>query len=199
MICDSGVGPDRIRPSLRYFVIAPDGSKYGPADIQTLRAWMIEGRIAATTMLEEEGTRRQVQAQSVIKFGEAPTFNQPSVPYVRKPEFAPRGDQGNGDIVLSYICSALTILCCCFFNVGSFIYANRAISKGHPKGNTARVVAIVALILWIITTLITIPFLGKLKDWTMQQVNQAQQQSQEEPTGAGEGDKGVEHIVNGGG
>src|SRR6185436_3613657 len=113
--------------AVRYFVIAPDGSKYGPADIPTLRAWMIEGRLTATTMLEQEGTGQRVQAQNVVKFGEAQPFVQQPMNYQRRPEFTPTGDDGSRDIMLSYICSAMTILCCCFFNFVAFRYANRAI------------------------------------------------------------------------
>jgi len=42
---------------MRYFVVGMDGKTYGPVDIQTLRAWIREGRVRSDTELrEEEGT-----------------------------------------------------------------------------------------------------------------------------------------------
>ena len=48
-----------------YFVIGDDGSRYGPADIDTLVAWAAEGRIVASTMLIDRGTEEQVRAASL--------------------------------------------------------------------------------------------------------------------------------------
>jgi len=51
--------------SLYYFVIAIDGGRYGPADIDTLVQWVAEGRIAAETQLIERGTERALRADSI--------------------------------------------------------------------------------------------------------------------------------------
>ncbi len=48
-----------------YFVIGDDGGRYGPADIDTLVAWVAEGRIVASTMLIDRGTEEQVRADSL--------------------------------------------------------------------------------------------------------------------------------------
>ncbi|MFQ5495878.1 MAG: TM2 domain-containing protein [Phycisphaerae bacterium] len=48
-----------------YFVIAEDGSRYGPADIDTLVQWAREGRVVDSTILIERGTERQVKADSI--------------------------------------------------------------------------------------------------------------------------------------
>lgn len=45
-----------------YFVIAEDGSRYGPADIDTLVQWTREGRVIGSTALVERGTERQLSA-----------------------------------------------------------------------------------------------------------------------------------------
>lgn len=45
-----------------YFVIAQDGSRYGPADVDTLVSWAREGRLVGDTQLIERGTERQVRA-----------------------------------------------------------------------------------------------------------------------------------------
>ncbi|MFQ5422503.1 MAG: TM2 domain-containing protein [Phycisphaerae bacterium] len=48
-----------------YFVIAIDGGRYGPADIDTLVQWVAEGRISAETQLIERGTERSLRADSI--------------------------------------------------------------------------------------------------------------------------------------
>jgi hypothetical protein len=50
---------------MRYFVVAEDGSKYGPADVKLLNAWVAEGRLLPVMTLEEEGSHHQVTAASV--------------------------------------------------------------------------------------------------------------------------------------
>jgi len=50
---------------MRYFVIGDDGQKYGPADVATLNSWITEGRLLATTLLENEATGERVAAQAL--------------------------------------------------------------------------------------------------------------------------------------
>lgn len=161
---------------MRYFVIAPDGSKYGPADLPTLRAWVAEGRIVADTMLEEEKSRQRVAARMVAGLFSTESMSglPPVGAHVPRAERSKPGDNGNSDLLWSYVCSAMTIVCCCFFNIGGWVYANKAIAKGNPGGKTARIVAGIFLVLWIITTILTIPFLGQLKDMAMKMINQDQ-------------------------
>jgi hypothetical protein len=152
---------------LRYFVIAPDGSKFGPADIATLRAWIGEGRIAPDTILEEEASRQRVAARFVagLTFPEMPSFIGATPPYATKPEYAKQGDNGSRDLIMSYICSAMSIICCGFFIIGGFTFAASATRKGNPKGRIATAVAVFFLFLWIITTIIEIKFFGDLKNY----------------------------------
>ena len=48
-----------------YFVIGQDGSRYGPADVDTLVAWAREGRLVAQTTLIERGTDRRLVARDI--------------------------------------------------------------------------------------------------------------------------------------
>ncbi len=48
-----------------YFVIAEDGTRYGPADIDTLVAWTREGRLVESTALVERGTERNLRADQI--------------------------------------------------------------------------------------------------------------------------------------
>lgn len=50
---------------MKYFVVWPDGRKFGPADIATLSQWKHEGRINDDSDLEEEGTGRVVKLSEV--------------------------------------------------------------------------------------------------------------------------------------
>lgn len=62
------IGTQRDRgvwPAVYYFVQANDGQRYGPADVDTLVAWVMEGRIVAGTVLIERGTDRPVSADSL--------------------------------------------------------------------------------------------------------------------------------------
>lgn len=48
-----------------YYVQGNDGQRYGPADVDTLVAWVMEGRIVAGTVLIERGTDRPMSADSL--------------------------------------------------------------------------------------------------------------------------------------
>jgi len=39
----------------QYFVAGPDGKEYGPADLETLRQWVREGRVVKATHIRKEG------------------------------------------------------------------------------------------------------------------------------------------------
>jgi hypothetical protein len=154
---------------LRYFVIAPDGSRYGPADLNTLKAWVAQGRITPDTILEEEASRQRVPARMVAGLfaAEGPG----SVPPVGQPMYPRRVETGRGaandgtvDVFLSYACSAMSILCCGLFLFGAFMYASRAISKGNRGGYAARIVAIFFTVLYCVSSILMVMFWGQIQD-----------------------------------
>jgi len=49
----------------RYFVLADDGTKYGPADVATLNQWISDGRVHHQTLLEQEGSGITFRAAAV--------------------------------------------------------------------------------------------------------------------------------------
>lgn len=161
-------------PGLRYFVIAPDGSKYGPADVNTLRQWLAQGRITPDTLLEEESSRQRFQAKLVAGLF-APEGPSSAVGYSRgTPKFEQgrgSGSDGSIDVFLSYACSAMSILCCGLFIIGGFVYASRAISKGNRGGYAARIVAIFFLVLYCVTSILMVMFFDQVKDFIMQRFN----------------------------
>lgn len=50
---------------MRYYVVAEDGSKYGPAGVTLLNHWIEEGRLLPEMILEEDGSHHKVTAASV--------------------------------------------------------------------------------------------------------------------------------------
>ncbi|MBS1710031.1 MAG: hypothetical protein JSS65_15070 [Armatimonadetes bacterium] len=141
----------------RYLVVMPDGTKYGPADVTTLRQWVAEGRINAQTNLQEEMTGRtilagslpglsmvQSAAQQVIQ---QPTYQQPTVPYPRMDPVAQYGDGGKADYTRSLVFSILGFLCCpLVFSSLGIVYGNKAKQAGHPNGQTAVILGVISLV-----------------------------------------------------
>ena len=69
---------------MRYFVVTPDGSQYGPADMHTLNAWAQQGRLLPHTMLRDESTGHTLAAGdlnglSFTSFQSAPSLDNPGV------------------------------------------------------------------------------------------------------------------------
>lgn len=60
--------PDRIN-RLRYYVVFPNGQRYGPADVRTLQLWVAENRVGPATVLEEEGSGRSMLAHMMPELG----------------------------------------------------------------------------------------------------------------------------------
>ncbi len=50
-----------------YHVIGSGGSKFGPADVTTLKQWVTENRVTPTTMLEDAVTGRQFPASELTE------------------------------------------------------------------------------------------------------------------------------------
>ncbi|MBS1701447.1 MAG: DUF4339 domain-containing protein [Armatimonadetes bacterium] len=137
---------------MNYFVIGNDGQKYGPADIATLNQWAQEGRLTPTTMLEDAATGQQTMASQMpgISFPVAAPGAPSYGPTYQAGNFTPGGmmDDGSGDITKVWIFSALSLLCCpIIFGILAIVYASNAQKKGHPQGQTAMIVAVVALVL----------------------------------------------------
>jgi hypothetical protein len=67
---------------MRYFVLAPDGERYGPADIPTLNEWAASNRLFGSSKLVEEMSGALVTASSVqgLVFGPAPSAAGPMQP-----------------------------------------------------------------------------------------------------------------------
>jgi len=163
---------------VKYFVILPDGQRFGPADIQLLNQWAAEGRVLPTTMLEQEGTQMQIPASSVPGLalsapgpfstppqgmGQAPGAGPHSYAGYYRPPNAMGGDLGHNDLTLAWVFSSLG-LCVCFLGgccnlfgllglLGSIlglVFSTRAQQKGNPGAQAAKVFSWVVFSLQII-------------------------------------------------
>ena len=118
---------------MEYYVIGPDGAKYGPGDIPTLQQWIAENRIGQQTILEDVATAQRAFASQVSGLTFAPSVANmapppvseapgplagpgPGSPYESPPGYYPRqgvaGDGGKTLIMWSWICSGVGIICC---------------------------------------------------------------------------------------
>jgi hypothetical protein len=75
-----------------YYVVGPDGNRYGPADLPTLNAWIAQGRIAPQSILEDAHTRSRTTAGMVpgLIFAAMPPTAAPApFPYSPPPAYSP--------------------------------------------------------------------------------------------------------------
>ncbi|MBN9502050.1 MAG: hypothetical protein BGO01_10460 [Armatimonadetes bacterium 55-13] len=128
---------------MKYFVVLPDGQRFGPADLPLLNQWASEGRILPDTLLEEEGTLRRLSASALPGLNLAGTMAQPTSPMTNSNPFPPTGQAplypgqpdaqgyqgyyrgpgpgvgfGESDLNLAWIFGALSLLVC--FGGGCF-------------------------------------------------------------------------------
>lgn len=162
---------------MEYFVIAPDGSRYGPADAATLSQWARENRVTASSVLEGTDGIRYAPNQIPGLVLPAPGMQSGGMgaPGVGTPGYGPTGsaspgyapyphdihggDNGQQDITKAWVFGAIGLLCCpIVFSTMGIVYANKASQKGHPNAKMALVFSIVTLILGIIIGVLFNPF-----------------------------------------
>src|SRR5687767_841182 len=117
---------------MTYYVVGPDGNRYGPADVATLNQWAMEGRLTQETWVEEVQTGQRVLATVVpgIRLGPPPQPD-PTDVYGR---FRPHGfsipDNGSKDVTYAFVWGAAGLLCCAIFAVIGIVFALKAKEKG---------------------------------------------------------------------
>ncbi len=166
--------------ALRYFVYAPNGQRFGPADLPTLQQWVSEGRVLPSSLVEQElsGDRMAASAVPGLQFaGNAPYG--PSAPMggVQQPGQTPYASYhrpgmsgpspvtvpGNNEITISWICGAVgisTFFGCVWFPFGGLApiilggigmwQGAKARDLGHSQGQSAYVFSLVVLVLGIV-------------------------------------------------
>lgn len=136
---------------MNYFVIGPDGNRYGPADQATINSWVAEGRVLPETLLEEEISMRRLPARMVPGL----FFEQPKTDWSKPPQAgspyprygAPSVDTGQSELTAAWVLGGVNTLVCCPILPGFGLYmANKAAAKGHPGANAAKIFNLVMLI-----------------------------------------------------
>jgi hypothetical protein len=136
--------------TLRYFVVWPDGQRFGPADEKLLTLWAAERRIGAGTLLEEEGTRRVVPAtqlpslQALFGMGAGPSASptwQSSFPAAKKSSVEVTWAWGLA--LLAIVCFPLHYVLAILATVLSCV----AITKRQPTAIAALIFSIAVLVL----------------------------------------------------
>lgn len=157
-----------------YFVVLPDGQKFGPADLRTLNQWATEGRILSNTVIEDAQTGQRFQAGSLPglqltqTMGHSPypapgTMNPPNqyAAYTR-PGTGGNSSVGSNDLTLSYVFGALGIGLCAMcgpvlgivFPILGLVYAKKAEDQRNPSANSAKILNYIALGLQILSLIV---------------------------------------------
>jgi len=133
---------------MRYFVIGSNGELYGPADVETLNKWILEGRLSPTTEIQEElgGVRFAASLLEGLSFGSSyPRGMVPPQQII---------DNGATEMKNAWIYGLIGLFC---FGIVlgpvGLVYAIKAKQKGHPQ-------AVGGIILCSITTLGAMVWLG---------------------------------------
>lgn len=151
---------------MQYYVIGPDGNKYGPADVPTLKTWVAENRLTPESMLEDFNTGQRMPASAVpgLIEGQPTASAQPgpamgaASPYSQAPSpggtvYNPNAnpsDNGQGELTLAWVFGVLTLICCGpIFGPLAIWKANQAAAKGNAGAKAAKTFAIVMIVLWI--------------------------------------------------
>jgi hypothetical protein len=156
-----------------YFVVLPDGQKFGPADVRLLNQWISEGRVLSTTVLEDAQTGQRLTAGTVPGLTVAQAAPSPqfppagmSAPPPANYSHYPRGgaisgaDNGQNDLTLAYVFAAIGLVMCLgggfmcsvvgiVFPILGLVYAKKAEDKGNPSANSAKILSWIALALQI--------------------------------------------------
>ncbi len=145
---------------MRYFVVWPDGQRFGPADLPLLQQWASENRIGPATVLIEESTNRQVQAAQLGMLTFLPQSGSatpapmldapmPTSPYgghyPRPMDPASRGS--STEVILAWVFGGLGLFCCTLFALAGVVMAVLGMNKKQPGAKAALVFCIVMLVL----------------------------------------------------
>jgi hypothetical protein len=80
--------------AMQYFVLGSDGKEYGPADVDTLKLWVADGRLAPTTQLRDASTGQIMPASTIGGLFvatppvQAANYSQPPTQSYMAPNFA---------------------------------------------------------------------------------------------------------------
>ena len=151
---------------MRYFVLAEDGKKYGPAETALLNQWIGEGRLLPDMQLEEEGTHHPVVAASVseldfyaLEGAGKGTFDGTMFIVAEGVHVEPQ-ETVEVDLILAFAAAGFALLLAFTTPIISLIgvmaavlglaAAFKAKDRGHPAGSAALAMNMCALAVWAI-------------------------------------------------
>ncbi|HRF59648.1 MAG TPA: hypothetical protein PLH94_07005 [Fimbriimonadaceae bacterium] len=143
---------------MRYYVIARDGRKFGPADLETLSQWALEGRVARDTYLEDEFSGERIRAGEVVGINFPPAAPlAPPTDWSKPPEFGVGNtatvgtNPGSNELALAWVFAVLSIVLCFAYGCLAIAFGPLALyfaKKAEANGANAtgpRVVAWIAI------------------------------------------------------
>ena len=162
---------------MQYFVISPNGQKYGPADVQTLNTWVQEGRVVSTSMLEDAATGQIIpvdQVPGLVIVPATPNYQNPHAQYPRG-QMVGGFDNGESDLrtawtfaIIGVVCSFVIGICCSFFSLFNIfsilglVYCSNAKKKGNPNTQNALICSITGIVIgpaiWVILLIVARSF-----------------------------------------
>lgn len=105
---------------MQYYVVWPNGQKFGPVDVDTLRQWQLENRIDSQSIIENAATGQHMPASAVLGYGpstysppppgQPPMYHgyyRPNAPY---PFGTGAKPAGTGETTAAYILGVLGIV-----------------------------------------------------------------------------------------
>jgi hypothetical protein len=159
---------------LPYYVIGPDGSRYGPVDLTGLNRWSAEGRVSGDTTVElsETGTRmaaRSVPGLSLFDQAEPPAqpgqhqlAPQPFVsPYPRQYQSgAAPSSLGSTELALAYVFSILSLVSCSCYGLPAVLLGPVGLILGYRAQKLGQVATAPIVMGWIGTVMGALVALG---------------------------------------
>lgn len=165
---------------VQYRVIMPDGQAYGPADINTLRTWAAEGRLAPTTWLEDTATGQRLPASSVSGlFGTGNPFPSanPTAEYYRANPYAGGYNYeggANGVSIASLVCSIVAVPLVCLWPLSILTaligvvlgaFGLKANPQSRAMSIAGMVIGILILVGWIVLFAFGFAMVRSINNW----------------------------------
>lgn len=107
---------------MRYFVIAPNGSRYGPADLATLNQWVQEGRLLPDFNLQPEASQASFPAATLAGLSFPAHLRQPDFGSNLSPFPSPSPVMGKRELNTAWTYGALALAASIVGRLGCMVF-----------------------------------------------------------------------------